>query len=254
MKLSVVIPARNEAGNLEETIKHLDLRLASENIELEILVVDDKSSDGTVSLLERLAKEIVKLRILKSATPHGFGMAVRTGLEASTGEAVAIFMADGSDSPEDVITFLRVMESMQVDCVFGSRFMSGSSIVDYPFPKLVLNRLANTFIRIVFGIQYNDTTNAFKLYRRRALDGLKPYLSHHFNLTIELPLKAIIRGYTWTVLPNQWRNRKEGVSKLRIKEMGSRYLFIALYCLIEKWLSRGDYSKGPAHSRPQPLK
>jgi dolichol-phosphate mannosyltransferase len=253
MKLSVIIPARNEALNLEATLKSLSEKLNSENIEHEILVIDDHSSDETMETLKRLSLEIPYLRVLKSPSPHGFGLAIRTGLEDFQGDAAAIFMADGSDSPEDLVAFFRAMEATKVDCVFGSRFIAGGRTVEYPILKLILNRLANGFIRLLFGIDYNDTTNAFKLYHRRALEGVKPYLSRHFNLTVELPLKAIIRGYTWVVLPNQWRNRKKGFSKLKIKEMGSRYLFIVLYCLIEKWLSRGDYSQGPIQFRPKPF-
>ena len=122
-------------------------------------------------------------------------------------------------------------------------FPKSLTLIDYPLPKLILNRLANTFIRILFGLRYNDVTNAFKLYRKEVIQGLKPLLSHHFNLTVELPLKAIVRGYSYTVIPNSWTNRKQGESKLKIKEMGSRYLFIVLYCFIEKWLSRGDYRR-----------
>jgi dolichol-phosphate mannosyltransferase len=102
--------------------------------------------------------------------------------------------------------------------------------------------MANHLIRVLFGLRYN-ITNAFKLYRRPVIEGLKPFLSPHFNLTVELPLKAIVRDYSYEVVPNEWINRKSGVSKLRIQEMGSRYLFIVLYCLIEKWLSRGDYRR-----------
>ena len=92
-------------------------------------------------------------------------------------------------------------------------------------------------------IKYNDTTNAFKLYKRHTIEGLKPFLSPHFNLTIELPLKAIIRGYSYTVLPNSWTNRKYGKSKLSLREMGSRYFFILMYCFIEKYFSKGDFHK-----------
>ena len=158
-------------------------------------------------------------------------------------------MADASDTPEDLVRFYRTLVEKNVDCVFGSRFMKGARVVDYPAHKYLLNRLANLFIQALFRLGYNDTTNAFKLYRRSALDGLRPFLSHHFNLTVELPLKAIIRGYRYAVLPNDWINRKSGVSKLKIKEMGSRYLFIVLYCFIEKWLSRGDYYQGPKRAK-----
>lgn len=71
--------------------------------------------------------------------------------------------------------------------------------------------------------------------------GIQPIISHHFNITVELPLKAIIRGYSFTTIPITWENRKHGMSKLKIKEMGSRYLFIILYLWLEKYLSKGDY-------------
>jgi len=156
---------------------------------------------------------------------------------------VAIMMADLSDSPEDLVRFFRAMETGNYDCVFGSRFIKGGRAFDYPKIKRIINRLANFLIKITFQIRYNDTTNAFKLYNKKTIEGIKPFLSPHFNITVELPLKAIIRGYTYKVLPNIWRNRKYGNSNLRIREMGSRYLFILLYCLIEKYFTKGDFKK-----------
>jgi dolichol-phosphate mannosyltransferase len=129
------------------------------------------------------------------------------------------------------------------DCVFGSRFIKGGGTIDYPLLKYVLNRLANFFLKMLFRIRLNDTTNAFKAYRREVIDGCRPLIAPHFNLTVELPLKAIVRGFSWTVIPITWRNRRSGVAKLKIKEMGSRYLFICLYIWLEKYLSRGDYRK-----------
>jgi len=243
VKLSVVIPAHNEEGCIESTVRALAVKLLAETIEHEILVINDNSSDNTEQLLVVLKKEIPTLRYLNNSPPSGFGMAVRKGLENFQGEAVAVYMADASDTPEDLVRFYRGMIDKKVDCVFGSRFMRSSKVVDYPWLKLTINRLANTFIQILFGLPYNDVTNAFKLYRGHVIHGLKPFLSPHFNLTVELPLKCIVRGYSYAVLPNDWINRKTGESKLKIKEMGSRYLFIVLYCLIEKWFSRGDYRK-----------
>jgi len=155
---------------------------------------------------------------------------------------VAVMMADLSDSPQDLVRFYRKMQE-GFDCVFGSRWIRGGEVVDYPIVKRWVNRLSNTIVRLVFRLRYNDCTNAFKLYSRDTIEGIKPFLSPHFNLTLELPLKAIVRGYSYAVLPNSWRNRKTGESKLKIKEMGSRYFFIMLYCLIEKYFSRGDFKK-----------
>jgi dolichol-phosphate mannosyltransferase len=249
MRLSVVIPANTEEDSIAATVRELYSHLTSAAIEHEILVVNDNSRDKTEEVLRRLTPEIPTLRYLNNPPPPGFGLAVRRGLAACSGEAVAIFMGDGSDMPSDLIRFFRTMTSKNVDCVFGTRFSKESRLVDYPLLKLLLNRCANTFIRIVFGLRYNDVTNAFKLYRHHVIDGLHPLLSHHFNLTVELPLKAIVRGYSYDVVPNSWTNRRLGEPKLKIKEMGSRYLFIVIYCFIEKWLSRGDYSV-PTHQAP----
>lgn len=224
-------------------------RLTATGIDHEILVINDNSTDSTEKLLVQLKARVPGLKYINNTPPHGFGFAVRKGLENFTGDVVAVYMADASDTPEDLVTFYQTLVREDVDCVFGSRFMKGSRVVDYPAPKYVLNRLANLFIQVLFRLSYNDTTNAFKMYRHRVIDGVKPFLSHHFNLTVELPLKSIIRGFSYTVVPNAWINRKTGVSKLKIKEMGSRYLFIVLYCLIEKWFSRGDYHREKVPAR-----
>lgn len=244
MKLSVVIPGHNEEASIEETVRAFHDALKSERISHEILVVNDNSKDKTEEILKRLTKEIPELRYVNNTPPNGFGFAVRKGLESYSGDCVAIVMADMSDRPQDLVAYFHKMEEGKYDAVFGSRFIKGGKTVDYPRTKLALNRFTNSIIRFLFGVKYNDVTNAFKLYKRETLDGLRPFLSHHFNLTVELPLKVIVRGYSYGVVPNWWTNRKDGESKLKIKEMGSRYFYIILYCLVEKWLSRGDYLKG----------
>ena len=244
MKLSVVIPAHNEGASIAETVTSLHTTLCHHHIDHEILVINDNSTDNTPAILGELQAQVSTLSWLDNDGPNGFGFAVRRGLDAFTGDCVAIMMADLSDDPEDLVKFYHAMVSGGFDCVFGSRFISGGYTVDYPALKKIINRLANFIVRISVGFRYNDVTNAFKLYRRETIAGLRPFLAPHFNLTLELPLKAIVRGYTYTVIPNSWKNRKAGESKLKIKEMGSRYFFILLYCLIEKFFSRGDYKKG----------
>lgn len=242
MKLSVVIPAYNEAESIPETLHTLYDELKLQAIDHEIVVVNDNSKDNTLEVLEGLREQIQSLVIHTNKGPNGFGFAVRYGLERFSGDCVAVMMADLSDSPQDLVAFYNKMQE-GYDCVFGSRWIKGGKVIDYPPLKRRINRLANQIVRFVFRIKYNDCTNAFKLYRKETMDGLKPFLSPHFNLTLELPLKAIVRGYNYAVLPNSWTNRKYGESKLKIKEMGSRYFFILLYCLIEKYFSRGDFKK-----------
>lgn len=242
LKLSIVIPAHNEELSIGHTISILVKELDEKSIDYDILVVNDNSKDNTENVLLNLMKLYPRVGYINNRPPNGFGFAVRAGLNAFKGDAVAIVMADGSDSPQDVSKFyFKLCEGF--DCVFGSRFIKGGSTYDYPKHKLVLNRIFNYFIQILFGLKYNDVTNAFKMYRKEVIIGLNPILSHHFNLTVELPLKSIVRGYSYAILPNSWTNRTEGVSKLKLKEMGSRYLFIVLYCFVERWLSRGDYHK-----------
>jgi dolichol-phosphate mannosyltransferase len=242
--LSVVIPARDEENCVRGTVEHLHLELELNNIPHEIVVVDDGSTDNTWSILQDSALKHPTLRPVQNRGAHGFGRAVVKGIDSSRGDAVVIMMADESDDCRDVVRYWKALNDGW-DCVFGSRFMKGGGTIDYPWLKLSINRLANLFIRVLFGLPFNDTTNAFKAYRRTVLDGCRPFLSPHFNLTVELPLKAIVRGYSWTVVPITWRNRKSGVTKLKISEMGSRYFFIVAYVWLEKYFSRGDYRKLP---------
>ncbi|RZK45493.1 MAG: glycosyltransferase family 2 protein, partial [Pedobacter sp.] len=226
LKLSVVIPSYNEEKSIAATVKQTYFILRKYQIDHEILVVNDNSKDKTIEVLNELQTQVPTLVYYTNRGPNGFGFAVRYGLKKFTGDCVAIMMADLSDDPLDLVRFYHRMIEDDVDCVFGSRFIKGGKTNDYPFHKLIINRMANTIIRFVIGTSYNDATNAFKLYKKETIEGIEPLMSPHFNLTIELSLKSIVRGYSYTVVPNSWRNRKEGVSKLRINEMGSRYFFI----------------------------
>jgi len=240
--LSVIIPARNEADCIAATVKHLHLELELNKIAHEILVIDDDSEDQTWPILQEIASNNPVIRPLSNEGPYGFGRAVIKGINSSRGDAVVIMMADESDDCRDVTRYWQVLNEGW-ECVFGSRFIKGGGVIDYPWLKLRMNRLANFFIRVLFGISLNDTTNAFKAYRKSVLEGCRPFLSQHFNLTVELPLKAIVRGYSWTVVPITWRNRRTGTPKLKIKEMGSHYFFIVAYIWLEKYFSRGDYKR-----------
>lgn len=240
--LSVVIPARDEEGCICSTVEHLTLELRLHSVPHEIIVVDDGSTDRTWELLQELSQRLPQLRPVQNSGLHGFGRAVVYGLDQMAGDAVVIMMADESDDCRDVVRYW-VELNQGFDCVFGSRFSKGGGVIDYPWLKLRINRIANAFLMFLFKIKLNDTTNAFKAYRKEVIQGCRPFISPHFNLTIEIPLKAIVRGYSWTTIPITWRNRRTGEAKLKIKEMGSRYLFICLYIWLEKYLSRGDYRK-----------
>jgi dolichol-phosphate mannosyltransferase len=240
--LSIVIPAHNEEGCIAHTVEHLHVELRLHNIPHEIVVVDDGSTDETWQVLQAARARISELAPVQNTGLHGFGRAVIYGLDHMTGDAVVIMMADESDDCRDVVAYWNTLNK-GYDAVLGSRFIRGGGVIDYPWHKLLVNRLANVFLKVLFAMPLNDTTNAFKAYRRTVIEGCRPFLAQHFNLTVEIPLKTIVRGYSWTVIPITWRNRRSGISKLKIREMGSRYLFIALYCWLEKFFSSNDYRK-----------
>jgi dolichol-phosphate mannosyltransferase len=252
LRLSIVIPAHNEGPVVGSTAARLAQVLTAERIPHEIIVVDDASSDGTAEIVGEVSTRNPSVRCVRSHLPPGFGHAVRAGLDHYTGDAVVIFMADNSDSPSDVVRYHRVLTS-GFDCAFGSRFIPGGGADGYPLPKLVINRVANTVIRLMFRHGCNDTTNAFKAYRREVIDNIYPLLSNHFNLTVEMPLKAVTRGHSFQVVPIKWTGRQHGVSKLRLHEMGSRYLFIILYVFLEHHLSRGDYRRPQSKVAGEPI-
>jgi dolichol-phosphate mannosyltransferase len=239
---SVVIPARNEEESLPSTLQDIYQTFVAAGIPHELVVVDDGSTDRTWAVLQELRSRFPTLAPVQNPGPHGFGRAIVHGFDHSRGDAVVIMMADASDAPGDAVKYWELLNAGH-DCAFGSRFVPGAEVSDYPRVKLLANRLANFLVRVGFAIPLNDTTNAFKAYRRTVIDGCRPFLAPHFNLTVEIPLKAIVRGYSYAITPISWRNRRFGVAKLKIKEMGSRYFFICAYVWLEKYFSRGDYHR-----------
>lgn len=241
--LSVVIPAHNEEGCIENTVSLITKELEADSIDYEIVIVNDHSSDKTEQIIKELSSANPCIKYVENQNENGFGYAVATGLNNFEGEYVAVMMADNSDDPKDLVRFYLTAVEGNYDCVFGTRFSKQSKIVDYPLLKMFFNRMGNFVIQLLFLNSYNDFTNAFKLYKKDTIKGLKPFLSRHFNLTVELPLKAVIRGYSYKIVPNNWYNRTEGLSKFKIKELSNQYMFIIFYCLLEKIMLKSTYHK-----------
>ena len=242
MKLSVVIPLHNEEKCLERVVKGLIRELQSNNIEYEIVLVNDNSTDSTPQLLANLSGEYDSIKVVHAPPPRGFGKAVRKGLNNVSGEIVIISMADCSDDARDVVKYYNKIRE-GYDCVFGSRFIKGGKIAGYPKIKLILNRLGNKLIQILFLLKYNDVSNGFKAYRIEVIKAVQPLISQHFNITVEIPLKAIIRGFSYAIVPINWNGRESGVSKYHIREVSRKYFFSILFVWLEKILLKEEIGK-----------
>lgn len=242
MKLSVVIPAHNEENCIYNVVEEIHSCLLEEKIDTEIIVVNDNSTDSTPEKIDALTKKYNNICRVDSHLPPGFGRAVKTGLNKVQGDVIVIVMGDGSDDPKDIVKYYRKIQE-GYDCVFGSRFIKGALVKDYPIGKLILNRIGNIFIKYLFGLKCNDISNAFKAYRREVIETIKPLVSNHFNITVEIPLKAVIRKFSYCVIPINWYGRTSGVSKHKLKELQKKYLFSILYVWLEKILLGEEINK-----------
>ena len=234
MSLSIIIPVYNESRNLEKTVNNL-IKLKKRIKKLNLIFIDDFSTDNTYDLVKKLSKKNSFIKIFKNKK-KGLGSAIEKGFKKSRFKYVAIFMADSSDSIDDLIKYYKIISSKKYDAVLGSRFIKDSKIKNYPFFKFLLNRIFNNFVKLIFLSDYNDFTNAFKIYKRNVLKNLLPIVSENFNVFLEIPLKIITREYTYKIIPINWQNRKVGKSNFKIKELSSMYIFTLIYCLIEKIL------------------
>tara|TARA_Y100000590_G_scaffold355005_1_gene408570 strand:+ start:2012 stop:2758 length:747 start_codon:yes stop_codon:yes gene_type:complete len=240
--LNIIVPLKNEEKTIENLIEKLNPILDKIDKKTTVTLIDDHSTDDTLKILKEKEQKFNFVKAYKNENESGFGNALKFGIQKNQDDAVIIYMGDCSDAPEDIIEYVKFLDE-GYDCVFGSRFIKNSNLNDYPIVKLIFNRLANNFIRILFLIKYNDITNAFKAYRKEVIKNCYPIISKHFNINAELSLKSIIRGYKYKIIPISWTNRKKGISKFHIKEMSNRYFFTILYIFLEKILLGKDINK-----------
>lgn len=234
MSLTVIIPLRNEEKAIENTLKYFEESWIT-GIDHEIILIDDFSTDNTCDRIKEFNSSKLSFKVIKNKK-KGLGSAMTVGIESASKEYVAIFMADLSDDIDDLKKYYTIIKEKKINAVFGSRFMKSSIVTNYPISKYYVNRIANNVIKIFFLNNYNDYTNAFKIYQRETLLKLFPIVSENFNVFLELPLKIITRKYSYEIIPISWKGRKDGYSKFDLKELGSKYIFTLLYCFLEKIL------------------
>ena len=235
MSLSIVMPVRNEEEIILKTLEKFNNSWLTQ-IDHEIIIINDNSSDGTTKLIKNNKFKKINV-ILKDNYKKDLGSAIITGIDNSSKKYLSIYMADMSDSLDDLNSYYNEIKNDDtLDAVFGSRFIKGSEVTNYPKIKFFLNRFSNNLIKIIFFSKYNDFTNAFKIYKKSTLLKLYPLVSENFNIFLEIPLKIECRRLKYKIIPISWKGRTLGKSKFRIKEIGSKYIFTMLYCLLEKIL------------------
>ena len=233
MKLSIIIPIRNEESLIDKIIYQLKNKLTIPTYE--IIFINDFSTDDTVKVTEALIKDSPQINLYNNNI-KGLGGAISLGINKAKGEAICFMMSDLSDNINDLENYYNIIKNENLDAVFGSRFIEGSQIIDYPKKKLLLNRTFNLVTKFLFFSDYNDFTNAFKIYRKNSLLKTFPLVSESFNIFLEMPLKIVSRKMKYKIIPISWVNRKDGASKFDIKELQAKYLFTLIYCLLEKLL------------------
>jgi len=231
--LSIIIPARNEADNLQDILDYFNSKL--KDVEFEVLIINDFSEDDTLDKAQKLFASENRFKVYDNKK-RGLGGAINLGIENAKGNKLSIMMADLSDDINDLIKYNNIISEKKLDAVLGSRFIKGSKVDSYPFQKLILNRIFNLFVSLIFWNRYNDYTNAFKIYKTDVLKNIKPLVSESFNIFLEIPLKIISRNYKYEIIPINWVGRKKGKAKFKIKELRAKYLFTLIYCFIEKIL------------------
>ena len=235
LSFSVIMPAYNEEDVIEATLVELSEHLDACAFDYEIVVVDDGSQDGTGRVVRAVAARLPRVRLVENEGPGGYGFAIRKGLDVYKGDAMVIVTSDGADSPKDVAAYFRKIEE-GYDCAFGSRFAPGATVEGYPRLKLMINRVANRLLALALGQDYADYTNGFKCYRRHVVDDMQPLVTGQFNITIELALKAVLGGWRYAVVPNDWKQRDAGQSSFNVFRLAKPYAMTALYCFSRRYL------------------
>jgi dolichol-phosphate mannosyltransferase len=212
-KTLVVTPTYNEAENIERFIT----QVLSQGSEIEVLVVDDNSPDGTGEIVEKLQSANPRVRQIRRPGKMGLGTAYVEGFRhaiANHYDYVFEMDADFSHNPDEIPRFLKKIESC--DLVVGSRYTNGVRVVNWPIRRLILSYAANLYTRIITGMPLKDATGGFKCFRREVLEAidLDKVRSNGYAFQIEMNFKAWSKGFRVCEYPIIFVDRQSGVSKM----------------------------------------
>lgn len=212
----IIIPTYNEAANIKKLLPQL---LAFPD-QVDVLVVDDGSPDGTADVVKTIRKQNEgRVHIIQRPGKLGLGTAYVAGFNYALDhdyKYICEMDADFSHDPEDVPRLMYEVKNGNADVAIGSRYYNGISIIDWPLSRLILSYSANVYARVITGLPVKDTTAGFKCFRREVLEkiNLSRIKSNGYAFQIEMHYRAMKAGFRLKEVSIIFRERTEGVSKM----------------------------------------
>jgi len=229
MKLSIIVPAHNEQENIAEVINKIEESL---DIEYELIVVNDNSTDGTVEIVERLSRQYDNIRLVHNKLENGFANALKTGFSNANTDIVIPIMADLCD---DITTIPMMLVKIKdgYDVVCGCRYAKGGARLGGSKLKGFLSGLGGLSIHYLLGIPTHDVANAFKMYRKKVIDSID-IKATGFEISMEITLKAYYSGFKITEVPTVWRERTRGRSNFKVLKLLPDYLKLYIWAIYKR--------------------
>jgi len=237
-RVLVVVPTYNEADNIRVIVD----RILHAVPEVEILVVDDASPDGTGVLADRMAEADGRIHVLHREGKQGLGAAYVAGFgwAAERGYAAVVEMdADGSHAPEELPRLLDA--ARDADVVIGSRWMAGGRVVNWPLRRQLLSRGGNLYARLALGMPLSDATGGFRVYRVPALRrlDLDSVASQGYAFQVELSWRAHRAGLRTVEVPITFVERERGTSKMSPVIIGEALWRVTLWSVFDRRAAAG---------------
>lgn len=216
MKTLIIIPTYNELDNLPKLLPEV----LSRNEDINVLVVDDNSPDGTAAYVEKEMQLNNRLHLIKRSSKQGLGTAYIAGFKfalQNSFEFIFEMDADFSHDPKEISKFLN--EINNYDLIIGSRYITGVNVINWPMRRLLLSWFANLYTRFITGMPVHDATGGFKCFKRKVLESinLDKVTSNGYAFQIEMNFKAWKKGFKIKEIPIIFVDRMKGKSKMSKK-------------------------------------
>jgi len=231
IKLSIIIPARNEQENIKDTVEIIMSYIDKENTE--VIIVNDHSTDKTEEIARKMSEKFENVRVINNEKTQGFANAILSGIEKAKGKYVLPIMADMCDDPKIIKEMLKEAEEKNFDIVCGSRYIKGGRKIGGPKVQGFFSTFVGKSLYYLIGIPTHDVSNAYKLYKKKIFDDIK-IEEKGFAVSMEITLKGYFAGYKISEIPTVWYGRKKGKSKFKLSKTFP-YIRLYFWAIIEKW-------------------